>query len=108
MVTRNQKPISLPAPEFDPAGPKLVGNVFFDQHAPEYDSRNVARELQGAVKEDKTDRGIVESQRLMARSFSDRYVPAGYAETNQYDSLKAFELLRPKMDDVRTTYRTYE
>jgi hypothetical protein len=108
MVTRNQKPISLPAPEFDPAGPKLVGNVFFDQHAPEYDSRNVARELQGAVKEDKTDRGIVESQRLMARSFSDRHVPAGYAETNQYDSLKAFELLRPKMDDVRTTYRTYE
>lgn len=103
--TRNQPPISLPGPAFDPAGPKLVGNVFFDQHAPEFDSRNVARELQGAVKEDKMDRGVVESQRIMSRGFSSRYVPQGYAEANQFDSLQAFELLRPKLDDGKTDYR---
>jgi hypothetical protein len=103
--TRNQPPISLPAPSFDPAGPKLVGNVFFDQHAPEFDPRNVARELHGAVKEDKMDRGIKESQRIMARGFSSRYVPQGYAEANQFDSLQAFELLRPKIDDGTTDYR---
>jgi hypothetical protein len=108
LASRNKPPTSLPAPTFDPAGPKLVGNPFFDQHAPEFDSRNVARELQGVVKEDKTDRGITESQRIMARGFSSRYVPQGYAEQNQFDSLQAFELLRPKLDDGKTDYRSYE
>lgn len=106
--TRNQPPISLPGPSFDPAGPKMVGNPFFDQYAPEFDSRNVARELQGAVKEDKMDRGIRESQKIMARGFSSRYVPQGYAEQNQFDSLQAFELLRPKIDDGKTDYRNHE
>ena len=105
--TRNRPPISIPAPAFDPAGPKLVGNVFFDQHAPEFDPRNVARELQGAVKEDKMDRGVIESQRLMGRGFSSRYVPQGYAEANQFDSLQAFEMLRPKLDDGKTDYRSF-
>jgi hypothetical protein len=108
LASRNQPPISLPGPAFDPAGPKLVGNPYFDQHAPEFDSRNVARELHGAVKEDKMDRGIKESQRIMARGFSSRYVPQGYAEQNQFDSLQAFELLRPKIDDGSTQYRKYE
>ena len=107
IATRNKAPISLPAPAFDPAGPKLVGNVFFDQHAPEYDPRNVVRELRGAVKEDKTDRGITESQRLLSRGFSSRYVPEGFAESRQLDSLQAFEMLRPKIDDVNRDYRSY-
>jgi hypothetical protein len=108
IATRNQRPISLPAPQFDPAGPKLVGNPFFDQHAPEYDPRNVARELRASVKEDKVDRGIIESQRLLNRGFVSRYVPEGFAEQNQYDSLQAFEILRPKIDDTTRVYRTYE
>jgi hypothetical protein len=107
IASRNQPPISLPAPQFDPAGPKLVGNVFFDQHAPEYDPRNVVRELRGAVKEDKTDRGYIESQRLLNRGFSSRYVPEGFAETRQLDSLQAFEMLRPKIDDLNRDYRKY-
>ena len=107
IASRNQPPISLPAPPFDPAGPKLVGNQFFDQHAPEYDPRNVARELRGAVKEDKLDRGIVESQRILQRGFSSRYVPEGFAEDKQLDSLQAFEMLRPKIDDSTSEYRKY-
>jgi len=107
VATRNQPPISIPAPAFDPAGPKLVGNVFFDQHAPEYDPRNVVRELRAAVKEDKADRGVTESQRLLNRGFSSRYTPEGFAETRQLDSLQAFEMLRPKIDDTTREYRKY-
>ena len=107
IVTRNRPPISLPAPQFDPAGPKLVGNPYFDQHAPEYDPRNVARELRGSVKEDKSDRGVLESQRLLSRGFVSRNVPEGFAEKNQYDSLQAFELLRPKIDDAMRDYHNY-
>jgi hypothetical protein len=105
--TRYQAPISLPAPPFDPAGPKLVGNPYFDQYAPEFDPRNVARELAGTVKETKMDRGVLESQRLLRRGFSSRNVPEGFAETRQLDSLQAFEMLRPKIDDSTNEYRQY-
>ena len=108
LSTRQQKPLSLPAPQFDPAGPKLVGNVFFDQHAPEFDPRNVVRELRASVKEDKIARGEVESKRILQRGFSSRYVPEGFAEQNQMDSLQAFEQLRPKIDDSMRQYRNYE
>ena len=105
IATRYQQPISLPAPTFDPSGPKLVGNPYFDQHAPEFDPRNVARELQGSIREDKLDRGLLESQRLLRRGFSSRNVPEGFAEKNQYDSLQAFEMLRPKIDSITQDYR---
>lgn len=106
--SRNQKPFSTPAPTFDPAGPKLVGNIFFNQYAPEYDPRNVARELRGSVKENKMVRGEEESRRILSRGFSSRYVPEGFAEQQQLDSLQAFEQLRPKIDDLSKQYRNYE
>jgi hypothetical protein len=105
LATRVIPPISIPAPAFDPAGPKMEGNPFFDQHAASYDPRNVARELRASVKEDKSDRGILESQRLLSRGFSGRYVPEGHAEIEQLDSLTAFEQLRPKIDDSSKIYR---
>jgi len=107
LASRNQAPISIPAPTFDPNGPKLEGNPFFDQHAASYDPRNVARELNSAVKEDKLDRGITESRRILARGFSSRYVPEGFAEQQQFDSLQAFEQLRPKIDNLTRNYREY-
>lgn len=108
LSTRNKGPISNPAPSFDPAGPKLVGNPFFDQYAPEYDPRNVVRELRGSVKDDKMTRGEVESKRILSRGFSSRYVPEGFAEQQQLNSLDAFESLRPKIDDLSKDYRRYE
>jgi hypothetical protein len=108
IASRNQAPISIPAPMFNPNGPKLEGNPFFDQHAASFDPRNVARELNSAVKESKMDRGVVESQRILSRGFSSRYVPEGYAETNQFDSLQAFEQLRPKIDDTTKQYRKFD
>lgn len=108
LASRNKPPTSVPAPSFDPAGPKLVGNVFFDQYAPEYDPRNVVRELRGSVKDDKATRGELESKRILSRGFSSRYVPEGFAENEQLNSLEAFEQLRPKIDDVSKQYRSYE
>jgi hypothetical protein len=108
LASRNKPPTSVPAPSFDPAGPKLVGNVFFDQYAPEYDPRNVVRELRGSVKDDKATRGELESKRILSRWFSSRYVPEGFAEKEQLNSLEAFEQLRPKIDDVSKQYRSYE
>jgi hypothetical protein len=108
LASRNKPPTSVPAPSFDPAGPKLVGNVFFDQYAPEYDPRNVVRELRGSVKDDKATRGEEESKRILSRGFSSRYVPQGYAEQEQVNSLEAFEQLRPKIDDLTRQYRSYE
>ena len=108
IVSRNRSPFSTPAPVFDPAGPKLVGNIFFDQYAPEYDPRNVVRELRGSVKDNKALRGEEESKRILSRGFSSRYVPEGFAENSQLNSLQAFEELRPKIDDVSKQYRTYE
>jgi hypothetical protein len=107
IASRNQAPISIPAPMFDPNGPKMEGNPFFDQHAASYDPRNVARELNSAVKETKMDRGVIESQRILSRGFSSRYVPEGFAETNHLDSLQAFEQLRPKIDDTTKQYRKF-
>lgn len=108
LASRNKPPTSVPAPSFDPAGPKLVGNVFFDQYAPEYDPRNVVRELRGSVKDNKAARGEEESKRILSRGFSSRYVPQGYAEQEQMNSLDAFEQLRPKIDDLSRQYRSYE
>jgi hypothetical protein len=108
IASRNQAPISIPAPMFDPNGPKMEGNPFFDQHAASYDPRNVARELNSAVKESKMDRGVLESQRILSRGFSSRYVPEGFAEKSQFDSLQAFEQLRPKIDDTTKQYRKFD
>ena len=108
LSSRINQPFSLPAPMFDPAGPKLVGNIFFEQYAPEFDSRNVARELRASVKDNKGIRGEEESKRILSRGFSSRYVPQGYAEQQKMNSLEAYEQLRPKIDDLSTQYRNYE
>ena len=105
IATRNQPPISIPAPMYEPNAPKLEGNPFFEQYAASYDPRNVARELNSSVKEDKMDRGVIESSRILSRGFSSRYVPEGFAEKNQFDNLQAFELLRPKIDDYNKIYK---
>ena len=105
IATRNQAPISIPAPMYEPNAPKLEGNPFFDQYAASFDPRNVARELNSAVKEDKMERGRVENKAILSRSFSNRNVPQGFADQSQLNSLQAFEMLRPKIDDSTKAYK---
>jgi hypothetical protein len=72
----------------------LAANPYFDKYDIATDSRNVIRELRGAVSEGVEDRGVVESQKLLSREMESRWVAP---ET-------AFELLRPKFNDMGTRY----
>jgi hypothetical protein len=72
----------------------LASNPYFDKYDIATDSRNVIRELRGAVGEAVMDRGTVESQKLLSREMESRWVKP---ET-------AFELLRPKFNDMGTRY----
>jgi hypothetical protein len=84
----------------------IAQNPYFDKYDIASDSRNVIRELRGAVSEDIVDRGLRENQRLMSRGFdSQRWVPQGLSEMKGIDQLTAFELIRPKVDDFNKIYK---
>jgi hypothetical protein len=61
------------------------------------DSRNVVRELRGAVVEDNRERDVEANKRLTERQFVDRFMPPRMAADAA--SLDAYELLRPKQHD---------
>ncbi len=83
----------------------LSQNSYFDKFDVAGDSRNVVRELRSAVTEDIVDRGVRESQKLLQREIQSRWLPPQFAEDNQLDSLQAYELMRPKINDSQTWYR---
>jgi hypothetical protein len=83
----------------------LSQNSYFEKFDVAGDSRNVVRELRSAVSEDVVDRGVRESQKLLQREIQSRWLPQNYAEENQLDSLQAYELMRPKINDNQTWYR---
>ncbi len=62
-----------------------------------FDSRNMIRELRGAVVEDNRERQIDADRLLTERQFYDRWLPARAA--TDAASLQAYELLRPKQDE---------
>ncbi len=68
-----------------------------------FDSRNLIRELRGAVVEDNMERDTDTSRMLTQRQFYDRWLPPQTA--TDASSLQAYELLRPKQDQWR--YDTY-
>jgi hypothetical protein len=61
------------------------------------DSRNIIRELRGAVVEDNRERQVEASRQLAERQFYDRWLPAKTAI--DISSIEAYELLRPKRDE---------
>jgi hypothetical protein len=83
----------------------LSDNPYFDKYDVASDSRNIIRELRGAVSEDIYDRGIRESQQLLRREMDSRWTPQGYAEDKGIDSLSAYELMRPKFTNMTKTYK---
>lgn len=83
---------------------QFTKNPYFEGYAPEYDSRNAIREVRSVVFEDRFDKGIKESKRLLARSFTTTWEPKDFVEKNNLDSLKAYEELKPKMDDISKTF----
>lgn len=65
------------------------------------DARNMIRELRSAVQEDNRELQTDADRALTARQFTDRWLPPVAAA--DAGSLQAYELLRPKQDDWRTT-----
>ncbi len=94
-----------PAPAFQPGGPRLAGNVYFDKFDVESDPRNVVRELQGAVYESKEDRGVEESRRILERSFDSRWIEKQEIQKAIKDRLDAGNNLLPALNDMKVMYR---
>jgi hypothetical protein len=87
---------------------QLGQNPYFDKFDVVTDPFNVARELRATVYEDKVDRGLLESKRLLTRTYTTRYEPADFAEKQNFNTLQAYEQMRPRMNDMKQTYRKYE
>lgn len=84
---------------------KLSDNPYFNKYDIATDSRNLVREMTHVVTEDIVDRGVRESQRLLTRELENRWTPANYARDTGIDTLSAFELMRPKFNDMGRNYR---
>lgn len=91
-----------------PTAPSLALNPFFDRYDPTRDPRNMIREVRNAVYEEKeADRGLQESERLVARGYMSRWIPEGADEDSLRASLQAYDVMRPKVDDITTDYRQH-
>jgi hypothetical protein len=82
----------------------LSENPYFNKYDVASDSRNIVRELRAAVSEDVNDRGVSESHKLLQRELDSRWISQGYAAEKGIDSLSAFELMRPKMNNMDRRY----
>jgi hypothetical protein len=80
----------------------LFQNAWLDGF--DVESRDVTRELRGAVKEENRWRGADISNRLVGRTFEHQWLPQGYGiqVAQQIDAAVA---LRPTVDDYQKTWR---
>lgn len=86
---------------YDPTGPGLALNPYFDRYDPTRDPRNMIREVRSVVYETKEpERGQATDARMRERTFSNRYDEASTRLT------QAHELLRPKIDSPEVVYRS--
>jgi hypothetical protein len=86
--------------------PSLAMNPYFDRYDPTRDPRNMIREVRNAVYEEKeSDRGLEESKRLTSRGYMSRWMPEGSSQEDLRASLQAYEVMRPKVDDIADDYR---
>lgn len=83
--------------------PPLLSENYYTQRldAGGFDSRNMIRELRSAVVEDNRERQVDASRLLAQRQFYDRWMPPVTA--TDASALQAYELLRPKSDDWRSS-----
>jgi hypothetical protein len=87
-------------------GPSLAMNPYFDRYDPTRDPRNMIREVRSVVYEEKeADRGLTESKRIVERGYMSRWLPEGSSTDDLKASLQAYEVMRPKSDDITQSYR---
>ena len=87
---------------------QLGQNPYFDKYDVVTDPFNVSRELRATVYEEKVDRGLLESRRLLSRTYTTRWLPEDYVKKNNLDTLQAYENLRPQFNQMEKTYRPYK
>lgn len=91
---------------FDPdVRGQLNQNPYFEKFDVPTDPLNVGRELQATVYEEKTDRGLLESKRLLNRTYTMRWVSNETVTSKAYDTLNAYELMRPQFNKMDINYR---
>jgi hypothetical protein len=91
---------------FVATGPSLAMNPYFDRYDPTRDPRNMIRELRSVVYEEKeADRGLSESKRITERGYMSRWMPEGSSTDDLKASIQAYEVMRPKVDDITQIYR---
>ena len=87
-------------------GPSLAMNPYFDRYDPTRDPRNMIREVRSVVYEEKeADRGLTESKRLNTRAHTSRWITEGATEESIQATLQAYEVMRPKTDNIEEVYR---
>jgi hypothetical protein len=87
-------------------GPSLAMNPYFDRYDPTRDPRNMIREVRSVVYEEKeADRGLTESKRLNTRAYTSRWITEGATEESIQATLQAYEVMRPKTDNIEEVYR---
>ena len=87
-------------------GPSLAMNPYFDRYDPTRDPRNMIREVRSVVYEEKeADRGLAESRRLNTRAYTSRWISEGTTEESLQATLQAYEVMRPKTDNIEEVYR---
>ena len=92
---------------FVATGPSLAMNPYFDRYDPTRDPRNMIRELRSVVYEEKeADRGLSESKRLSDRGYLSRWMPEGSSLEDIKASLNAYEVMRPKVDNIADVYKS--
>lgn len=87
---------------------QLGQNPYFSKFDVVTDPFNVARELRATVYEDKVDRGLLESKRLLTRTYTTRYLPEDYVEKQNLNTLQAYQEMLPRMNNMEKTYRKYQ
>jgi hypothetical protein len=80
-------------------------NPYFEGYSPVFDPRNAIREVRSAIYEDRFDKGMKESKRLLARSFTNTWEKEDWVQTQNLDTLKAYESLKPQMNEMEKTFR---
>ena len=83
--------------------PGLVKNPYLQRLDPINDARNIPREMRSAVNENNNERETDAARLLTERQFSSRFLSDD--ESAKVNTLKAYELLRPKTDDYNKVYR---
>ena len=84
---------------------QLGMNPYFEKFDVVTDPFNVARELRATVYEEKVDRGLMESKRMLTRTYTTRWLPDDYVEKKNLNTLQAYENLRPQFNNMSKTYR---